>query len=286
MKKYLLLFTFCFLSAAAQVSFKMDMLGKEDLLREEFSLQLPIHLDSLANDPYRRISVWAVGGNVVFQQMNATGKLPYQTMNLSANVLHLRPLAARWSWLTAIGVGTYTPENRLSSIAIGENVVANAALLFIWHQNQRLQIGAGTLVNTLLGYPMAFPTAFAEYKGEKWTGWAKGNFLEGGKGAIGYRFSDTFSLHLLADASIYAAFLRKEDKKAVFFTQHSILGLQPDFTVGKYLHIPIVVGADLMRMGVYKERKLSTFFTQTFEGAPKQSYSPALYFSVGIKIVN
>ena len=271
MKKYLLLFTFCFLSAAAQVSFKMDMLGKEDLLREEFSLQLPIHLDSLANDPYRRISVWAVGGNVVFQQMNATGKLPYQTMNLSANVLHLRPL---------------TPENRLSSIAIGENVVASGALLFIWHQNQRLQIGAGTLVNTLLGYPMAFPTAFVEYKGEKWTGWARGNFLEGGKGAIGYRFSDTFSLHLLADASIYAAFLRKEDKKAVFFTQHSILGLQPNFTVGKYLHIPLVIGIDLMRMGVYKERKLSTFFTQTFEGAPKQSYSPALYFSVGIKIVN
>ena len=165
-------------------------------------------------------------------------------------------------------------------------MVANAALLFIWHQNQRLQIGAGTLVNTLLGYPMAFPTAFVEYKGEKWTGWAKGNFLEGGKGAIGYRFSDTFSLHLLADASIYAAFLKKEDKKAVFFTQHTIVGLQPDFTVGKYLHIPIVVGADLMRMGVYKERKLSTFFTQTMEGAPKQSYSPALYFSVGIKIVN
>ena len=271
---------------SAQVSFKTDILGKEGLFREELSLQLPIHLDSLAKDSYRRISVWAVGGNVVFQQMNATGKLPYQTMNLSANVLHLRPLAARWSWLTAIGVGTYTPENRLSSIAIGENVVASGALLFIWHQNQRLQIGAGTLVNTLLGYPMAFPTAFVEYKCEKWTGWARGNFLEGGKGAIGYRFSDTFSLHLLADASIYAAFLKKEDKKAVFFTQHSILGLQPDFTVGKYLHIPIVVGADLMRMGIYKERKLSTFFTQTFEGAPKQIYSPALYFSVGIKIVN
>ena len=133
---------------------------------------------------------------------------------------------------------------------------------------------------------MVFPTAFVEYQGEQWIGWAKGNFLEGGKGAIGYRFSEPFSLSLLADASIYAAFLRKEGKKVVFFTQHSILGLQPDFRVGKYLHIPLVIGADLMRMGIYKERKLSTFFTQTFEGAPKQSYSPALYFSVGIKIVN
>lgn len=286
MKKYLLLFTFYFFSASAQVSFKTDILGKKDLLREELSLQLPIHLDSLANDSYRRIGVWTAGGNIVFQQMNPTEELPYQTMNLSANVLHLRPLGTRWSWLAAIGIGAYTPENRLSSIAIGENVVANGALLFIWHQNQHLQIGAGTLVNTLLSYPMIFPTAFVEYQGERWTGWAKGNFLEGGKGAIGYHFNDVFSLHLLADASIYAAFLRKEGKKAVFFTQHSIIGLQPDFKVGKYLYIPLVVGIDLMRMSIYKERKFNTFFTQTLEGTSKQSYSPAFYFSVGIKLVN
>ena len=194
--------------------------------------------------------------------------------------------AARWSWLMALGLGTYTPENRLSSIAIAENVIANGALLFIWHHSKRLQIGAGTLVNTLFGYPMAFPTAFIDYKDEKWSAWAKGNFLEGGKAAVGYRFNEFFELNLLADASIYAAFLRKEGKKAVFFTQHTIVGLQPDFRVGKYLHIPLVIGTDLMRMGIYKERKLSTFFTQTFEGTPKQSYSPALYFSVGIKIVN
>ena len=71
---------------------------------------------------------------------------------------------SRWSWLTAVGLGIYTPENRLSSIAIGENVVANGALLFIWHSNQHMQIGAGILVNTLLGYPMVFPTAFVEYQ--------------------------------------------------------------------------------------------------------------------------
>lgn len=108
MKKYLLLFTFYFFSASAQVSFKTDILGKKDLLREELSLQLPIHLDSLANDSYRRIGVWTAGGNIVFQQMNPTEELPYQTMNLSANVLHLRPLGTRWSWLAAIGIGAYT----------------------------------------------------------------------------------------------------------------------------------------------------------------------------------
>lgn len=200
--------------ASAQISFKTDILGKQELTRQELSVQLPTHLDSLAADPYQRVKLCAIGGNMVFQQMTPSETFPYQTMNLSANVLHLRPLRSRWSWLMALGLGAYTPENRLSSIAIAENVIANGALLFIWHHSKRLQIGVGTLVNTLFGYPMAFPTAFIDYKGEKWSAWAKGNFLEGGKGAVGYRFNEFFELNLLADASIYAAFLRREDKKA------------------------------------------------------------------------
>lgn len=166
---------------------------------------------------------------MVFQQMSPSETFPYQTMNLSANVLHLRPLRSRWSWLMALGLGTYTPENRLSSIAIAENVIANGALLFIWHHNKRLQIGAGTLVNTLFGYPMAFPTAFIDYKGEKWSAWAKGNFLEHGKAAVGYRFNEFFELNLLADASIYAAFLRREDKKALSLLNLSLKPLNNTF---------------------------------------------------------
>lgn len=167
---------------------------------------------------------------MVFQQMSPSETFPYQTMNLSANVLHLRPLRSRWSWLMALGLGTYTPENRLSSIAIAENVIANGALLFIWHHNKRLQIGAGTLVNTLFGYPMAFPTAFIDYKGEKWSAWAnKGNFLEDGKAAVGYRFNEFFELNLLADASIYAAFLRREDKKALSLLNLSLKPLNNTF---------------------------------------------------------
>ena len=136
--------------ASAQISFKTDILGKQELTRQELSVQLPTHLDSLAADPYQRVKLCAIGGNMVFQQMTPSETFPYQTMNLSANVLHLRPLRSRWSCLMALGLGTYTPKNQLSSIAIAENVIANGALLFIWHHSKCLQIGAGTLVNTLL----------------------------------------------------------------------------------------------------------------------------------------
>ena len=90
------------------------------------------------DDPYQRPTVWGVSLSGSFVKMNnhnfPIGKeLPSQVMNLGATFLHLRPLKERWSMLMALGAGSYTPENRLSSIHIGENVVANGAFVLVWH---------------------------------------------------------------------------------------------------------------------------------------------------------
>ena len=81
------------------------------------------------DDPYQRATAWGVSLNGTFVQMDnhnfPIGKeLPSQVMNLGVSAIHLRPLKERWSMLMAVGAGSYTPENRLSSIHIGENVVA------------------------------------------------------------------------------------------------------------------------------------------------------------------
>ena len=90
------------------------------------------------DDPYQRPTVWGVSLSGSFVQMHnhhfPVGKeLPSQVMNLGVTALHLRPLKERWSMLMALGAGSYTPENRLSSIHIGENVVANGAFVLVWH---------------------------------------------------------------------------------------------------------------------------------------------------------
>ena len=67
--------------------------------------------------------------NIVFQQMNPTKELPYQTMNLSANILHLRPLGTRWSWLTAV---LLTRSMRFKEISIANlSAAVVSALLTI-----------------------------------------------------------------------------------------------------------------------------------------------------------
>lgn len=122
------------------------------------------------DDSYQRPTVWGVGLNGTFVKMNnhnfPIGKeLPSEVMNLGVSAIHLRPFKTRWSMLIAIGAGSYTPENRLSSIHIGENVVANGAVVFIWHWKPNLEIGGGAALNNTFGYPMLFPALYVEYKG-------------------------------------------------------------------------------------------------------------------------
>ena len=112
------------------------------------------------DDPYQRPTVWGVGLNGTFVKMNnhnfPIGKeLPSEVMNLGVSAIHLRPLKTRWSMLMALGAGSYTPENRLSSIHIGENVVANGAVVFIWHWKSNLEIGGGAALNNTFGYPLS-----------------------------------------------------------------------------------------------------------------------------------
>ena len=246
------------------------------------------------DDPYQRPTVWGVSLSGSFVKMNnhnfLIGKeLPSQVMNLGATFLHLRPLKERWSMLMALGAGSYTPENRLSSIHIGENVVANGAFVLVWDWRPNIEIGGGVALNNTFGYPMVFPAFYFKYNGAfsyKFT--IEAASIDGAKIAFGYNFSDNFNLKLVANVGGYAAYLKRNGRKEIFTQQNIITGLQPEFKIGKHLSIPIIVGANFLRSGVYQERKLSAMFkseAKNEDGTPRSSqFNPAFYLSAGITI--
>ena len=191
--------------------------------------------------------------------------------------------------LMALGAGSYTPENRLSAIHIGENVVVNGALLFVWHWKPNLEIGGGAALNNTFGYPMVFPAFYFKYKGgfsDKFT--IDASLLDGWKVAFGYNYHKNLNLKLVANMGGYSAYLRRNRKKEIFSQQTLIVGLQPEFKIGKHLTIPITAGASFIRSERYKERKLSAMFASEAkdeDGTPRSSqFNPALYFAVGITI--
>ena len=246
------------------------------------------------DDPYQRPTVWGVGLNGTFVKMNnhnfPIGKeLPSEMMNLGVNAIHLRPLKTRWSMLMALGAGSYTPENRLSSIHIGENVVANGAVVFIWHWKPNFEIGGGAALNNTFGYPMLFPALYVKYKGgfaDKFT--IEVGSIDGLKVALGYNYRENLSLKLIANMGGYSAYLRRNEEKEMFSQQTFVVGLQPEFKIGKHVSIPLTVGGSFIRSGRYRERKLSAMFAseaKNEDGTSRSSqFNPAFYLSAGITI--
>ena len=256
---------------------------------------VPLSMQASAeDDPYKRATIWGVALSGTFVKMDnqnfPIGKeLPSQVMNLGATALHLRPLKERWSMLMALGIGSYTPENRLSAIRIGENVLANGALVFVWHWRPNLEIGGGVALNNSFGYPMVFPALYLKYKGgfsDKFT--IDINLLDGTKVAFGYDYSENLSLKLVANIGGYLAYLRRNGQKEMFSSQTFFVGLEPEFKIGKHVSIPLTVGGSFIRSGRYRERTLSAMFAseaKNEDGSARSSvFLPALYFAAGITI--
>ena len=256
---------------------------------------VPLSMQASAeDDPYKRATIWGVALSGTFVKMDnqnfPIGKeLPSQVMNLGATVLHLRPLKERWSMLMALGIGSYTPENRLSAIRIDENVLANGALVFIWHWRPNLEIGGGVALNNSFGYPMVFPALYLKYKGgfsDKFT--IDINLLDGTKVAFGYDYSENLSLKLVANIGGYSAYLRRNGQKEMFSSQTFFVGLEPEFKLSKHISIPVTFGGSFIRSGRYRERTLSAMFAseaKNEDGSARSSvFLPALYFAAGITI--
>ena len=256
---------------------------------------VPLSMQASAeDDPYKRATIWGVALSGTFVKMDnhnfPIGKeLPSQVMNLGATMLHLRPLKERWSMLMALGIGSYTPENRLSAIRIDENVLANGALVFIWHWRPNLEIGGGVALNNSFGYPMVFPALYLKYKGgfsDKFT--IDVSLLDGTKVAFGYDYSENLSLKLVANIGGYSAYLRRNGQKEMFSSQTFFVGLEPEFKLGKHISIPVTFGGSFIRSGRYRERTLSAMFAseaKNKDGSARSSvFLPALYFAAGITI--
>lgn len=256
---------------------------------------VPLSMQTPAeDDPYKRATIWGVALSGTFVKMDnqnfPIGKeLPSQVMNLGATAIHLRPLKERWSMLMALGIGSYTPENRLSAIRIDENVLANGALVFIWHWRPNLEIGGGVALNNSFGYPMVFPALYLKYKGgfsDKFT--IDINLLDGTKVAFGYDYSENLSLKLVANIGGYSAYLRRNGQKEMFSSQTFFVGLEPEFKLGKHISIPVTFGGSFIRSGRYRERTLSAMFAseaKNEDGSARSSvFLPALYFAAGITI--
>ena len=76
------------------------------------------------------------------------------------------------------------------------------------------------------------------------------------------------------------ALTEKEGKKMYFTQQYTVIGLQPELTLGKSFVIPLTVGIAPYREATYSKRSLKDVFSDDDETHPHFKFG--FYCSLGI----
>ena len=150
-------------------------------------------------------------------------------------------------------------------------------------------MSGGVALNNTFGYPMVFPAFYFKYNGafsDKFT--IEVGSIDGLKAGLGYNYRENLYFRLIANMGGYSAYLRRNGEKEIFSQQNFVVGLQPEFKIGKHVSIPLTVGGSFIRSGRYRERKLSAMFAseaKNEDGTSRSSqFNPALYFAAGVTI--
>ncbi len=266
------------ISTFSQISFKTEYLGNsqywqdiDDEHREKvgnskgaamiYQGDIKVPLSVKTNDSGQK-SIWAISAGGAYAHLdnqNFNDEMVSEMLNLQLALINLRPLNKRWSLLTAIGGGVYTPFTDLSKVDFGY-VLGNVGVIFIKHLKPNLDLGGGLAVNSTFGYPMVFPTVYLNWS-------LQGNYyvnvsmVTGLDIKAGNKFNDFFSLNIIANANGQLALLEKDGKDMMCTHQYFTTGISPEINFGKHICISLVAGINCVRPLYYNERSLRGMFT-------------------------
>lgn len=251
--------------------------GKGDMKAIHGKIQLPV---SYKVDENERITAWAVATGISYASMNNKGLsndlcLP-ELLNGQVGLLHMRPISDKWSILAMLGVGLFTSD--LKHIQ-GRDILAVGGVTFIKHAKPNLDWGVGVALNNVLGYPMIFPSFYFDWK-------LGGNYevnvsvYNSAEVSAKMRVNKHLKLGIVAEGNGLSSVVKQDGKDMIFACQYSHAGFQTEFTLGKYLTIPIVIGASISRDVYFTEKTIWALFNSKDE---YPSFSIAPYVSAGIK---
>jgi hypothetical protein len=254
--------------------------GKGDMKAIHGTIQLPV---SYKIDENKRITAWAISTEISYASMNNVDLsnnlcLP-ELLNGQIGLLHMRPISEKWSILAMLGTGLFTSDlNRIS----GKDILALGGVIFIKHAKPNLDWGAGVALNNVLGYPMIFPSLYFDWK-------LRGDYevnvsvYSNAEISAKKRINEHLKLGIVAEGNGFSSVVKQDGKDMIFACQYSNAGFQTEFALGKYLTIPIIVGASISRDVYFTEKTIWALFNSKDE---YPGFNVAPYISMGIKFGN
>jgi hypothetical protein len=196
-------------------------------------------------------------------------------LNAELGVIHLRPLNEKWSLIASLGGGVYSDLSEFSA----NSMLAQAGVLFIRRMRPNLDLGFGVALNNAIGYPMIFPSFY--FKWETGTRYeVKISLYDDFRLTAGMKINDVLALRLIAQARGMSAIVTRDNQSKIFTQQFTVIGLQPEIYVNKWLSIPVTAGVSVKRDAYFLDRKLISFY-HTEENYP--NFATSFHVSAGLK---
>ncbi|MGS2741627.1 DUF6268 family outer membrane beta-barrel protein [Sinomicrobium sp. M5D2P17] len=255
--------------------------GKGDAKIFSVNARIPFSVKMKENN---KPTVWGlgVGGSYTsFNNENMDRALgPDKIVNAQVGLFHMRPIGEKWSILVMLGAGVYTSHTEVSDVQLN-NVLGNGGVIFIWHLRDNLDIGLGPVINNIVGYPMVFPGFYFNWElNGRYE--LKASAVDGLAVSAGMQLHENFKLKLIAELNGTLALEKIDGKKMMFTHQYFVVGLQPEFILGKSFSIPVTAGISAGREAYYQERNLKSIFKSDDDNRNPR-FSAAPYFSLALK---
>lgn len=254
-----------------------DLGGEGDLRTVGVYMKIPISVKMNNNN---QATAWVVGLGGTYASIDGKN-LPkdyYESemWNGQIEIVHIRPLNKKISILATLGGGLFTTNLKKIS---GKSFLAQGGALLIWHARSNLDVGVGAAVNNALGYPMALPSFYVDWKLEgKYE--LTFSFYDSFELGVSTRLTDYFKLGLIGEMTGLMVPVERDGKSMYFVNQYGYCGLRPEFVIGKSLSIPVTCGVAFARDMYYQKKSLKALFN---DGDKYPHFGVSPYLSVGLK---
>lgn len=247
--------------------------GKGSAIVYQAGITIPLSTKLNENN---RPTMWAInlGGTYArLDNKNFTEPLVVdEIMNIGISLNHLRPLNSKWSLMTTIGGGIYTPNTRFSQVRF-KNVLGSVGAVFIRHLKPNLELGGGLAINNSFGYPMLFPAFYFNWKTKSKYA-VKVAAMRGLEISVAYNAYQNLTLSFALEMNGQMALLEQDGKDKIFTHQYLVAGFRPEIKLGK-VSVPIMAGISATRPTKMMDRKLKSMFQEDggyyFQVAPYAS---------------
>lgn len=255
-----------------------EKIGLGEMDRKSVSLNLPL---TPMRDSNRR-SHWAVGAYADYITLDNTGEAanlnPSNILNAGVNTTFVYSMSKRWRLMAIVGVGVFTPTERI----VADCILANGGVIFIRRMSEHIDLGIGGGVSNSFGIPMVMPMLYFSWH-------TSGRFkfsasvVDKVQVCLGTEIGKWLSLSLDAvEMDGMTAIEKIEGKNQIYSSVSVGSKFTPTIHLGRHLDIFGSIGGVWVRSIKRTDKTLKAFFNSFKDDSEGTEYRPALHFSAGI----